>query len=151
MNWVLCWKRFWSWLLDSLSNALVSAIVAALVGIISAYLWSQYQASKDDKFFTIGDDGTAYPAVLFDNAIKDGFEIEFQPQSLQKIAICEYTHLRGRTWEDLVFKYLDENKECFIVRKTGKKSIAIGPNKHSKLLIQDKDKNWRCKCPESIQ
>lgn len=146
-------KRCMRWLLDSLSNALVSAIVAALVGIITAYLWNQYQASLENKFFTIGDDtGIAYPALLFNNAIEEGFKIEFQPKDLQQIAVCEYNHFRGRTWEELVFKYLNEYKECFIVRKTGKKSIVISPNKHSKLLIYDNNKKkWLCRCPESMQ
>ena len=143
---------FYAWIKESISNAIVSAIIGALIGITSAYFYNQYQASLEHKFITLGDDnGIAYPAQLFNNAIEEGYQIAFQPPDLQNAAICEYTHLRGRTWEELVFRYLDEYKECFIVRKTGKKSIEIIPNKYSNFLnYNEAKKKWICKCPENF-
>lgn len=136
------------WLCTQVPTALVSAIVGSIFGALTALAWNAYESSQQDKFFVIGDDsGVAFPAVLFENASKEGLTITFAPKNLKKIRICEYTHDRGRTWTELVYKYLKEYEDCFIVRRLGEDSLQISPNTFSGLLEEDTTTGeFRCKC-----
>lgn len=144
--------RFLCFLRENIPNAIISAIVASIIGPLIAFHWQAYQEAQINKFASLGEtNGIAYPAQLFQNARDEGFIIEFQPLELQNIAICGYQFLRGRTWEELVFKYLDIYKECFIVNQKGRKYIKITPNFFSGYLYNDK-KKYRCgKCFESME
>ena len=62
--------------------------VGALVGSTAVYLWTLFFPPAVDVYFVQSALGEHCPVQLFDEAVKRGIALVFEPPSLRSIAVC---------------------------------------------------------------
>ncbi len=95
----------------------------------------------------LNEDGIGQPRALFDLAEKSNpqLKLEFSPSELRTVYVCEYKHVTGPNYTEMVIKYLEAYKDCFDVSATGENEFKIFANTRSARL-QQKQGTFLCQC-----
>ena len=131
-----------------------SALVASVFAAAGAFIGTVYaQVQESDSFTTtLSNNGVGYPGLLFDQAKREDkkLEITFAPASLERAAVCEYFSERGRTFREIMNKYLKTYSGCFIPVWRDEGKLEIRPNTFTRQLTVMRDPRGResfwCKC-----
>lgn len=126
-------------------STLVGSLVGAVVALIAA-AWAA-EAPKERWIFT-NDEGYAQPMrILLDPLEREEgkITIRFEPEDLEQIYVCEYAHLTGSSYREILFTYLDRYSMCLWVAEMSSSEYIIRANTHSGFLDR-RNGNWLCKC-----
>ncbi|MBZ0140749.1 MAG: hypothetical protein K8H87_13410 [Pseudorhodoplanes sp.] len=126
-------------------SAAVGSIFGAIVGLITAAF-----AVKPpiETFIFTNDKGFAQPMRALLTSLKDEKEkitIRFEPEDLEEVYVCEYSHVTGASPKQVLFSYLDKYSACLSVSQKDRSDFVIRPNKLSGLLVS-RNGHWFCKC-----
>lgn len=126
-----------------------SAVVGALVGSAFTFLAAAWAAgAPKDAWIFPNDAGYAQPMRSLVDSLKredSSVNIRFEPGGLENIYICEYAHLSGFSYREILFSYLDRYSTCFWVAQRSASEYIIRPNNTSGFL-NTRNGGWFCKC-----
>lgn len=84
-------SEFW---IKTLIGAVIGALVSGSLAFLGAYLGSTYAGlAKTEQFrVQLNSNGVGFPALLFNEVRREQRElkIDFNPESLQRLRVCEY-------------------------------------------------------------
>ena len=96
-----------------IASSVLSYGVAGVCGAIASIAVMVWNEAQRTESYRIGSDsGIAYPGQMFDNAQEEGYRIVFRPPNFQRVAVCEWSVARGRTWWEFSQDYLAKYPEC---------------------------------------
>lgn len=132
------------WLFKDIRSAAVGALVGAVTGLIVA------AASSPDKelIFYTNDQGVSKPMrALVSEVTKENpkISISFDPTNLGAVSLCEFSHLRGQSYREIMLTFFDKYAACFVVSEVSETSFVVRPNRVSGIMTDQND-NWSCKC-----